>query len=295
MVSKAPVMTAWGWQGLYVGGQGRLDGRPRRHQPQLRRSVRRRTGAAVRRPTAPTASAARIFGVQAGYNWVHRTAGGRHRGRHPGAAPPRRSATSLHRATSATRGSRRSMRRLRCRSITGSRGSARCAAASAPPITPDLLPTSRPAWRSARSRPAVRMSGFDGDRQPEQRLVQPQRRQGRLDGRRRIGERISPATGPPRPNISTWTSASSRSSPASDTGCHRRDHDQSAPHRQHRAGRHQLQTELTAQTEREVLIAMPGLWAGHPRLVAAWIETGGKSWMAGTCPARRRIPSRAVI
>ncbi len=70
-VFKAPVMAAWGWQGLYVGGQaGWMGGRvvtgrnfadPSGGEPEP-----------LFGGQAADSFGGAIFGVQAGYNWVHR-------------------------------------------------------------------------------------------------------------------------------------------------------------------------------------------------------------------------------
>ena len=110
MVTKAPVMAAWSWQGLYVGGQA--GWRAAASSPaaiSAIRSAANRSRCSAARP--PTASAARSSACRPATTGCHRAAGGRHRGRHPGSRAGAPRARRSARATSATRGWRRSMRR----------------------------------------------------------------------------------------------------------------------------------------------------------------------------------------
>ena len=270
-VTKAPIMAAWGWQGLYVGGQAGLEGRPRRHQPQLRRSARRRPeplfGGQAPKPVRrrDLRRAGRLQLGATGCWWPASRATSRGRAAAPKA---RRSA----RATSATRGWRRSMRRLPRRSITGlpwfgtlrGRLGTRDHAAS---------PAVRDGRRGVRRGQDQRYAfGLRCDRQP---ATMPSFSHNVAKGGWTVGGGFEAHLGRQldrQGRISLHGLRLPLDRAGSDTGRHRRDDDQPAAHHQHRARRHQLQTELTAQTAARYILTlvMPGLlgrasevWLAH--------------------------------
>ena len=256
MVYKAPIMTAWNWGGFYVGGNaGYSTGRTITinsfDDPTGRPAVRDQWLQQARRRDLRRAGRLQLDGEHLGIGIEGDIQFSRQRGNVDVHSAP---------ATSAMR----PLAPLDAPVSVASRPQAgvvwNVARALGTTVTPDALAyvTAGVAFGDITITGTHRW--LRRRRQRAQRRLQPPPARDGAGRSAPASKRTSSATGPPRSSISTWTSARSRLSRRCRWMTTVAATVNTAPHRQHRADRRELQIRSERSDVRQVLIAPVAVW-----------------------------------